>query len=302
MRIKLILRVILAFVFAASAVLFSELLPPISGINYFIIRGFITLIAGLIGFLVFPDIALKVSAISVNFFNFFINRVTNEILNQLLRLPKQAHIPFLGSSTHSASISISHPLILDTSAIIDGRILDIAKSGFLYGTVLIPAYVLTELQQVADSTDVLKRSRGRYGFDTIEDLKKVKNLRVEIWDKDNDGQNVDNKLLNLAKNLHGKIITSDFNLNKVALVSGVGVLNINDLANALKALAIPGEKLHIKVVHIGHDITQGVGYLADGTMLIIKDGSVDVGKSIEVEVTKSLQSSAGRMIFAKKLD
>lgn len=299
MRTKLILRLILAFVFAGSAVLFSELLPPVRGINTFVLRGFLTLLAGLVGFLIFPDVASKVSTASIYFFNFVINRITSEILNQLLKFPKGAHIPFLGSTTHTPSISISHPLILDTSAIIDARILDIAKSGFLYGSILIPSYVLTELQQVADSSDVLKRARGRFGFEVIEELKKLKNIRVEIWDKDNDGKNVDNKLLTLAKNLHGKIITCDFNLNKVATVSNVGVLNINDLANALKSVAIPGEKIKIKVVHIGKDSNQGVGYLEDGTMLIIKDGAALVGKTVEVEVTRSLQTSSGRIIFAK---
>ena len=302
MRTKLILRLVLAIIFAASAVLFSELLPPLNGVDTFFMRSFLTIVAGSVGFLIFPDLSLKVSATSISFFNFVVNRATNEILNQLLKLPKQAHLPFLSSSTHNSSITISYPLIVDTSAIIDARILDIAKSGFLYGSLLIPNYVLTELQQVADSADVLKRQRARNGFNVIEELKKLKNIRVEIWDKGTEGKDVDNKLLTLAKNLHGKIITCDFNLNKVATVSNVGVLNINDLANALKSFAIPGEKMKLKIVHIGKDTSQGVGYLNDGTMIIVRNGAAQVGKTIEVEVTKSLQTSSGRMIFASKVN
>ena len=196
---------------------------------------------------------------------------------------------------------MNQPLILDTSAIIDGRILDIAKTGFIFGILLIPSFVLTELQQVADSSDYLKRSRGRRGFEILEELKKVKGLRTEVWDKDIMAKTVDDKLLKLAKSLNGRIITTDFNLNRVASVSGVNVLNINDLANSVKTVAIPGEHLKVKVIHLGKDPKQGVGYLPDGTMIVVEDGATLVGQDIKTEVTRILQVPAGKMIFTKRL-
>jgi uncharacterized protein YacL len=160
--------------------------------------------------------------------------------------------------------------------------------------------VLTELQQVADSSDYIKRTRGRRGFEIIEEIKKIKGLRVEIWDKEPVAKTVDEKLLRLAKSLKGKIITTDYNLNRLASVTGVMVLNINDLSNALKMVAIPGETMEIKLVHIGKDPKQAVGYLADGTMVVLENGANMVGKDVEIEITKSIQGSAGRMIFGKK--
>jgi len=175
------------------------------------------------------------------------------------------------------------------------------KTGFISGLILVPRFVLGELQQVADSKDDLKRQRGRRGFEVIEELKKNKGIRVEVWDKDQSGKLVDDKILNLAKSLHGKIITTDFNLNKVASLANIGVLNVNDLSNAVKALALPGEEIEIKIVHLGKDTSQGVGYLPDGTMAVVAEGADQIGKTITVEVTKSLQIPAGRMIFGKKI-
>ena len=188
---------------------------------------------------------------------------------------------------------------MDTSAIIDGRILDIAKTGFVSGLVLVPKFILTELQQVADSADSLKRARGRKGFEIVEELKKIKKLRIEIWDKDQNGKQVDEKLLNLAKSLHGRIITTDYNLNRVAQAWGIEVLNVNDLANAVKTVSLPGESMEIKVVHLGKDKTQGVGYLSDGTMVVVADSAEKIGQTVKTEVTKNIQTPAGRMIFAK---
>lgn len=298
MNIKIVSRAVFAAVFAIAAIIFSELIPPINGANPLIIRALVTLLSASIGFVIFPDIAANVTVMVVSTFNFMVSRVASETLSQLMRLPRQT--PFLNPSPQVGGISLQRPLILDTSAIIDGRILDIAKTGFISGLVLIPNFILIELQQVADSSDSLKRSRGRRGFEIVAELKKVAGLKIEIWDKDVATKAVDERLLRLAKSLHGKIITTDFNLNKLALAHGVAVLNVNDLANSVKTVSIPGEKMEIKVVHTGKDPKQGVGYLVDGTMVVIENGADLIGKSVDVEVTRVIQGSAGRMIFSKK--
>lgn len=291
MNIKLTFRLILAITFATLAVIFSELLPPLEGVDSIVLRILMTILAALVGFLVFPDIASNVTILTIHGFNYIINKLVSEIVAQTLRFTVRPQD--LSAQTFQKSI------ILDTSSIIDGRILDIAKTGFIYGVVIIPQFVLSELQQVADSSDTLKRARGRKGFELIEDLKKIKHIQVKIWDKEVNGKQVDDKVLQLAKNLHSRIMTTDYNLNKLASVSDVIVLNINELSNALRTLAIPGEQLEVKLVHPGKDTTQGVGYLDDGTMVVVSDASGLIGKRSLVEVTKNLQSPAGRMIFAK---
>lgn len=301
--LKNLLRVVLAIVFALPAFIFSEVIPNLPPFNHTFLRVVITLWFGLMGFGLFPDIAKSLTLNVISFFNDLTVKVSNEVMSQILRLPRSN--PMIGPFSSSAPIggvSVNQPLILDTSAIIDGRILDIAKVHFVSGTILIPSFVLTELQQVADSADYLKRARGRRGFQIIEDLKKTKGIRVEIWDKEPAVKSVDDKLLKLAKNLHGKIITTDYNLNKIASISNITVLNVNDLANAVKTLAIPGEEISIKVVHLGKDAKQGVGYLPDGTMVVIEDGADLVGKDIKVQVSRLIQVPAGRMIFTKKID
>ncbi len=300
MRIKLVLRLILALIFATNTAIFSQLIPPFAGVDPFAIRVVLTVAAGLIGFAVFPDVARYIRVITSTFFNFVVHRLSTEVSSQLLRIPRPS-LPF-HPTPQVGSVALTKPLILDTSAIIDGRILDIAGTGFLAGLMLIPGFVLTELQQVADSSDDLKRQRARRGFEVIEELKKLKGIKVEIWDKDHSGKGVDEKLINLGKSLHGKIVTSDFNLNKVATVSGVGVLNVNELANALKTIALPGEKINLKIMHLGKDSSQGVGYLDDGTMVVVESGANLIGQTIEVAVTKTLQIPAGRMIFARLPD
>lgn len=299
-RTSIVLRLTLAIVFALTVFIFSEIIPDIPPFGRIPIRIAVTIWAALLGYGLFPDLARWVSSTSVYLVNLLTNRLSTEIMSQIMRLPHQTAVAPASHHAPLGGVSANKPLILDTSAIIDGRVLDITKTGFLSGVLLIPNFILAELQQVADSSDYLKRSRGRRGFEIIEDLKKIKGIRVEIWDKEPSARSVDDKLIKLGKSLSGKIITTDFNLNKVASVSGVGVLNINELANAVKTLAIPGEKLPIKVIHIGKEAAQGVGYLNDGTMIVIEDGARLVGKEIEVEVTRMLQVPAGRMIFAKK--
>ncbi|KKQ66722.1 MAG: hypothetical protein US86_C0004G0040 [Candidatus Daviesbacteria bacterium GW2011_GWA2_38_24] len=302
MRITFYLRLVLAVIFALVAFIFSEVIPDLHPFGSIYLRVAITIWFGLLGFGVFPDIAKRVTTITLNTVNSFITMITTEIMNQMVRLPKQsggvtAPVP---TNAPVGGVSINQPLILDTSAIIDGRVLDIAKTGFVYGLLLVPQFVLEEIQQVADSSDYLKRSRGRRGFEVIEELKKIKGVRIQVWENGVAGKGVDDKLIRLAKNLHGKIITTDFNLNKVATLSSVNVLNVNDLANAVKTLAIPGEVIEVKVIHIGKDPKQGVGYFQDGTMIVVEDGAELVGKTIKAEVTRVLQGSAGRMVFTKK--
>lgn len=299
--ISTVLRLVLAVVFALIAFIFTEVIPDIPPFNHIFLRVVITIWFGLMGYGLFPDLARIISSSVLHLVNSFASRITNEVMTQFMRL--QSQHPLSGNvftaSSPSGGITLSQPIIIDTSALIDGRILDIAKTAFLHGTILVPTFVLTELQQVADSSDYIKRTRGRRGFEIIDELKKIKGLHVEIWDRDLAAKTVDDKLIKLAKSLKGRIITTDYNLNRVASVSGVTVLNINDLANALKTVAVPGEPLSIKLVHIGKDPKQAVGYLADGTMVVLENGADMVGKEVTMEVTRLLQASAGKMIFGK---
>ena len=190
--------------------------------------------------------------------------------------------------------------LLDTSVIIDGRIADICDTGFLEGTILIPVFVLEELQHIADSADALKRVRGRRGLDILQKIRKESKLKVEITNVDfDDIAEVDSKLVHLGQKLGGKIITNDFNLNKVAQLRGVEVLNINELSNAVKPVVIPGETMKVQVVKDGKEPGQGVAYLDDGTMIVVENGRRHMNQEISVEVTSALQTAAGRMIFAK---
>lgn len=190
--------------------------------------------------------------------------------------------------------------LLDTNVIIDGRIADICKTNFLEGTLLIPVFVLEELQHIADSSDTLRRVRGRRGLDILQKIREHSGMEVEIMNVNfDDIQEVDSKLVRLAQKLGGKIITNDFNLNKVAQLRGVEVLNINDLSNAVKPVVIPGETMRVQVVKDGKEPGQGVAYLDDGTMIVIENGHRYLSRTISVEVTSALQTSAGRMIFAK---
>ncbi|MFD2445261.1 PIN/TRAM domain-containing protein [Bacillus sp. CGMCC 1.16607] len=197
--------------------------------------------------------------------------------------------------------SASHSLkILDTSVIIDGRVADICQTGFLEGTIVIPQFVLAELQHIADSSDALKRNRGRRGLDILNRIQKELAVKVEIYEGDfEDISEVDSKLVKLAKVTGGMVVTNDFNLNKVCELQNVGVLNINDLANAVKPVVLPGEEMCVQVIKDGKEHHQGVAYLDDGTMIVVEDGREYIGKRIDVLVTSVLQTSAGRMIFAK---
>ncbi|AJY75247.1 PIN/TRAM domain-containing protein [Paenibacillus beijingensis] len=190
--------------------------------------------------------------------------------------------------------------IMDTSVIIDGRIADICKTGFIEGTLVIPEFVLEELQHIADSSDLLKRNRGRRGLDILNKIQKELDVKVLIYEGDfEEIGEVDSKLVKLAKVLRGKVLTNDFNLNKVCELQGVSVLNINDLANAVKPVVLPGEEIIVQVIKDGKEHGQGVAYLDDGTMIVVEGGRDYIGMTMEVLVTSVLQTSAGRMIFAK---
>jgi uncharacterized protein YacL len=190
--------------------------------------------------------------------------------------------------------------ILDTSVIIDGRIADICETGFLEGTLVAPQFVLRELQQVADSSDSLKRNRGRRGLDILQKVQKMAGVNVQIVETDfPDVREVDLKLIELARKMNGKIVTNDFNLNKVAQLRGVPVLNINELANSLKPVVLPGEVMRVFMLKEGKEAGQGVGYLDDGTMVVVDQGKKALGRTIEVSVTSVLQTTAGKMIFCR---
>lgn len=193
----------------------------------------------------------------------------------------------------------SSQILLDTSAIIDGRIADISQTGFISGTLLVPRFVLNELQRIADSADTMRRARGRRGLDMLNRLQKDTTVPIEITDADVEGvAEVDGKLVVMARNLHCPIITNDFNLNRVAELQGVKVLNINELANAVKPVLLPGEDIMIRIMQDGKELGQGVGYLDDGTMIVVEGGRQFMNMTIEVTVTRVLQTVAGRMIFA----
>jgi uncharacterized protein YacL len=218
-----------------------------------------------------------------------------------LGLTRASNWESLVKAVHKRQIQPSSPRIVDTSVIIDGRIADICDSGFLDGTLVIPRFILRELQNIADSPDVLRRAKGRRGLDILRNMQdKTDKVTVMVVEDDfPELREVDAKLLKLARLYHAKIITNDYNLNKVAQIEGVAVLNINDLANALKPAVLPDEHMEVKIIKEGKEAFQGVGYLDDGTMVVVDGGRDHVGRSVSVIVTSVLQTAAGRMIFGK---
>ncbi len=193
--------------------------------------------------------------------------------------------------------------ILDTSAIIDGRVIDVVKTGFIGGSLVVPEFVLAELQRIADSADGSKRARGRRGLELVEELRSASNggFSVKDWKGDPD-DDVDASLVRMARDMGAAIVTTDFNLNKVARIQEIEVLNVNDLANALKPAVLPGEPLRVKIIREGKEFDQGVGYLDDGTMIIVEGGRQALGDEVDVEVTSVLQSPSGKMIFTRMVE
>jgi uncharacterized protein YacL len=242
-------------------------------------------------------VALPVTSLMVNentahiiriLFYFFFGYV-----GMMLALEKREEIPLFSSFE-------SKPKILDTSVIIDGRIADVVETGFVEGPFIIPRFVLQELQHIADSSDPLKRNRGRRGLDVLNRMQKSSEADIKIYEKDfTNILHVDEKLVELSKWLKASVVTNDFNLNKVAKLQGVQVLNMNDLAAALKPVVLPGEIMTLKVLKEGKEGGQGIGYLDDGTMIVVDNGKSHIGSTVDVVVTSVLQTTAGRMIFAR---
>jgi uncharacterized protein YacL len=217
-----------------------------------------------------------------------------DAINKYLSLLKNLS----GSVTHHSPGEV----IVDTSVLIDGRVLDIAKSGFLQHKVIIPRFILTELQSIADADNPDKRAKGRRGLDIVDKLKKIRELRVEISSENPIEVNeVDAKLVNLARKKNLALLTTDFNLNKVARAESIKVLNVNELSQDLRPVILPGEEMNLKIVHEGKEKGQGVGYLPDGTMIVVEKGDQEISKSVRVKITRILQTAAGKMFFSKIL-
>ena len=250
------------------------------------VGGLLTVLINLLAAMLGANVAIKKKEEMMGFFHGLRNRT---------HTPKEKSEKEIEKAVYNGT-----PKVLDTSVIIDGRIYDICKTGFVEGKLVIPFFVLEELRHIADSSDSLKRNRGRRGLDILNKIQNELDIEVEIWEKDfPEISEVDSKLLKLATVLGGKVVTNDYNLNKVAEFQRVPVLNINEMANAVKPMLLPGEEMNLLISKVGKEQNQGIGYLDDGTMIVVEDGKRYVGDTIFVIVTSVLQTAAGRMIFAK---
>ncbi|MGO8672915.1 MAG: PIN/TRAM domain-containing protein [Capsulimonadaceae bacterium] len=253
-------------------------------------------------FLVYPIVAmLKVQGVVITLM--VLIAVMCVYLGIVLMMSSKDELPLLQASNagkDAAGSPNDHCKILDTNVIIDGRVADICRTGFMEGPIYVPGFVLDELQHIADSSDGLKRARGRRGLDILNQMRTELKMMVRTYDKTdpNDRDEVDAKLVKLAKELNGMIVTNDFNLNKVAELQGVTVLNINELANALKPVVLPGEEMTVTIIKEGKEINQGVAYLDDGTMIVVEGGRRHIGETLDVVTSSVLQTVAGKMIFA----
>ena len=207
--------------------------------------------------------------------------------------------PSAAKDAESKAAAGGIPKILDSSVLIDGRILDVAKTGFIDGPFIVPAFIVDELRRITDNADVLKRNRGKRGIDIINSMQQEKNFEVVMSAQDYDEGDTDFKLLKLAEDLKAKIITNDYNLNKVAGLKEIQVLNINELTNAIKPIALPGEKMRVKLVKEGKEAGQAVAYLEDGTMIVVENGGKNIGQDVDITITTALQTAAGRLIFGR---
>jgi len=276
------------------------------------VAGIIGLIIGLILAFFISQILYSITILSVAYISTILSVITYLFLGYLgmsVAQKKSKDVPAYQWMSASKKQTKSKnkgndatPKILDTSVIIDGRIADIMKTGFIEGTIVIPEFVLVELRHIADSSDSLKRNRGRRGLDILNRIQN--DYGIDIYNTNSEKAldeipEVDVKLLKLAQIMNGKVVTNDFNLNKVATIKGVEVLNINELANTLKPVVLPGEDMQLFLVKEGKENNQAVAYLDDGTMIVVEEGKRYIGKTIDVSVTSVLQTSAGRMIFAK---
>lgn len=296
MRINIFARVLLAVLFGTIGILIVRIVPPPElffalGDSFFLVAA---LAFGILGF-ISPDLLRLAGRAGMVALASQIARylpgangigVPNLIFSKRNKFSKKAS-------------KFINPMLVDTSVLIDGRFNDVARSGFVFGTLVIIPSVISELHMLSDSADEGKRSRGRRGLDNLNQLQKEKKVKVSVVSTEPKGDGVDEKLVKLAKSLQAKLVTVDFNLNKVARVNKITVLNINELANSVRTPILPQDNLTIKVVAVGRERDQGVGYLDDGTMVVIEGGANLVGKFANVTVSKVLQSSAGKMVFGK---
>jgi uncharacterized protein YacL len=235
-----------------------------------------------------------------------IGAIADEVSKSLMsRFPSVLPRPRKRAKVNKAKAKIENAIFLDTSAIIDSRIFDVIYTGLLNGTVVITDSILRELKHIADAQDTVRRERGRKGLDALDKLKKTKKIKLTVLTEEHEKalppeREVDEHLIKIAKYHKGKLITCDYNLEKKASIENVTAINMNALANSLKVVAVPGEALHVKISHQGKDPTQGVGYLDDGTMIVVEEGSNTIGKSIDVVVSRVIQTATGRILFAKK--
>lgn len=237
----------------------------------------------------------------------FVGAMAEEIAKTVVaRLPKMLKLPSKRKTTKAKQKKIENAILLDTSAIIDARIFDVIQLGLFTGTFVVPESVIGELKRIADAPDPVKKERGRRGLEALEQLKKNKKVKVTVLSVDHhnnhirEKKEVDEELVDLTKNYKGKIITCDYNLEKAATIRGVTAINMNALAQCLKVAAVPGELITVKVLHPGKDDTQGVGYLDDGTMIVVEKGSGDLGKNVAVTISRVIQTASGKILFAKK--
>ncbi|MBA5747076.1 uncharacterized protein YacL [Aerococcus sp. 150760007-1] len=277
----------------------------------------LTIVLGVLGFYIFSNKSAEIMEMLTRFPQVRRSESTDTAITEDMQSDKEAHESDL--STHSegldmytdALLSLRQAAdeayqpykILDTSVIIDGRILDVLKAGFIEGVIVVPNFVLKELQYIADSADSLKRVRGRRGLDILNQIQALDDVIVDFYAGDFDDESeVDLKLLRLAKLVDGVVVTNDYNLNKVSQFHKIKVLNINELANSLKSVVIPGETISVHIVKAGTERQQGVAYMDDGTMIVVEEGKHHIDETLSVEITSAIQTNAGRMIFAKIAD
>jgi len=301
----IIVRAVLGIIFFIGGVLLSR--NSLSAFtlfgNPYLAQSLIALVSGVFGVFVVPFLAEKARRWFESLITITVAQQVGKQIGKALSHRRKRQSPI---TKHQSPIT---PVILDTSAIIDGRLLDVVRTGFLDAPLIVPQFVLDELQHLADSSADLKRQRGRRGLEILNEMKKDKEIKLEVEDsiiergskhrRNGGDSDVDKQLVAMAKKLKAKIATVDFNLNKAASVSGVKILNVNELANSVKTAVLPGEKMTLKIVQKGKEVGQGVGYLEDGTMVVVEEGEGRVGQAVEVEVSRVLQTEAGKMVFSK---
>jgi len=252
--------------------------------------------------------AVSTSEKGIHFSPRFVGMLADEVARTVVRtLPSFRRAGNEKSKKKKNGKTLENAVFLDTSAIIDGRIFDVISLGLFRGNVVVLDSILLELKHIADSKDLVKRERGRKGLVSLEKVKKIKGIKLLVLSEEKEKNmgvdklpEVDERLIQAAKLNKGRVITCDYNLEKKASIGGVTAINVNTLANVLKVIAVPGETLHIQIQHKGKDITQGVGYLDDGTMIVVENASLDLGKELDIVVSRVIQTSAGRILFAKK--